>query len=474
MSIADYPLSSTMDAAYLEGIASQLASPGKGLLASDESTGTIGKRLEKAGLRNDEVGLHVAARIAFSLRRCAAQCAPCSLTPFQHRTTSTLARRQGLIRTPLRLSHSPLLSATGKQASCTPSQETRRAYRELFYTADMGSSISGAIMFKETLYQSAADGTPFVQCLAKQGVLPGIKVDEVRCCCCWAGVQAQHLALVPTPSPAPLVLQGLLPIEGHEGETSTRGLEALEVSCREYVKAGAKFAKWRAALRLGDGQPSELAVQTNAEQLAQYAQVCQVGCLGRGQGGGRGGAGYTGEGSGLPVRRPCRRRDGPRCAGLPWLLGWAVGHMTHVGRGPGRDLQPAALACRSASVSAWMAAWLVSAVRQGGSPHCVCTTACAVRGGPAHVQGEAATLHTSLPPRRPAGPVGPAPTPRGACGAEGPQLPPPPSAPSARPPPPTHTPAAPCSRWAWCPSWSRRCSSTAATASSSSPTPRSA
>lgn len=58
-------------------------------------------------------------------------------------------------------------------------QETRRAYRELFYTADIGDSFSGAIMFKETLYQSASDGTPFVDCLSKQGVLPGVKVDEV-------------------------------------------------------------------------------------------------------------------------------------------------------------------------------------------------------------------------------------------------------------------------------------------------------
>jgi fructose-bisphosphate aldolase class I len=58
-------------------------------------------------------------------------------------------------------------------------QENRRAYRELFYTADLGDSISGAILFKETLYQAASDGTPFVECLNRQGVLPGIKVDEV-------------------------------------------------------------------------------------------------------------------------------------------------------------------------------------------------------------------------------------------------------------------------------------------------------
>ena len=61
-----------------------------------------------------------------------------------------------------------------------PRQETRRAYRELFYTADLGGPISGAILYKETLYQSASDGRPFVECLTSQGILPGIKVDEVR------------------------------------------------------------------------------------------------------------------------------------------------------------------------------------------------------------------------------------------------------------------------------------------------------
>lgn len=67
-------------------------------------------------------------------------------------------------------------------------QETRRAYRELLYTAPIGEAgISGAIMFKETLYQSTSDGTPFVQCLSRQGVLSGIKVDEVCVVCVWEG-----------------------------------------------------------------------------------------------------------------------------------------------------------------------------------------------------------------------------------------------------------------------------------------------
>lgn len=164
----------------LEEIASQLAAPGKGLLASDESTGTIGKRLEKAGFENSE--------------------------------------------------------------------ETRRSYRELFYTAPIGDAgISGAILFKETLRQSAGDGTPFTQCLLRQGVLPGIKVDE-----------------------------GLVPLEGRPGETSTRGLEGLEAACRQYAADGARFAKWRAALKVGAGRPSERAIELNAQQLAEYAAVCQA------------------------------------------------------------------------------------------------------------------------------------------------------------------------------------------------------
>lgn len=164
--------------------AQQLAAPGKGLLASDESTGTIGKRLEKA---------------------------------------------------------------LGDGANTV---ENRRAYRELFYTAPIGEAgISGAIMFKETLFQAAADGTPFTQCLLRQGVLPGIKVDE-----------------------------GLVPLEGCPEETSTRGLDTLAAACKEYAAAGARFTKWRAALKVGGGAglPSERCIEVNAAQLAEQAAICQA------------------------------------------------------------------------------------------------------------------------------------------------------------------------------------------------------
>ncbi|GIL56530.1 hypothetical protein Vafri_11881 [Volvox africanus] len=167
-------------AADLASVAAKLAAPGKGLLASDESTGTIGKRLEKAGLPNTE--------------------------------------------------------------------DIRRAYRELYYTTPgIGHYISGVIMFKETLYQSTAAGRRFVDVLADEGVMAGIKVDE---------------GLAPLPG-------------GGEGETYTKGLEGLEAACREYVAAGAKFAKWRATLKVTDSLPSDLAVERNADDLARYAKICQ-------------------------------------------------------------------------------------------------------------------------------------------------------------------------------------------------------
>ena len=72
------------------------------------------------------------------------------------------------------------------------------------------------------------------------------------------------------------ILQGLAPLEGCEGETSTRGLESLEAECRAYRKQGARFCKWRAALRIGDSTPSLKAIDVNAQQLAEYAAIAQV------------------------------------------------------------------------------------------------------------------------------------------------------------------------------------------------------
>eukprot|EP00210_Caulerpa_lentillifera_P001064 g1026.t1 len=156
-----------------------LCTVGKGILASDESTTTIGKRFEKVGLTNDE--------------------------------------------------------------------DTRRRYRQLFYTADVGKYYAGAIMFKETLTQSCNDGRLFVDCLNSKGILPGVKADE-----------------------------GLVPIPGTQGETRTKGLDQLSENLEKYKSQGAKFTKWRAALKSTDGCPSEKAICINAEQLAEYAAVSQV------------------------------------------------------------------------------------------------------------------------------------------------------------------------------------------------------
>jgi fructose-bisphosphate aldolase class I len=101
------------------------------------------------------------------------------------------------------------------------------------------------ILFDETLRQKSADGTPFPQLLEKLGVVPGIKVD--------AG--AKDMALCP-------------------GETVTEGLDGLTKRCTEYVKLGAKFAKWRAVITIGRDIPSTTCIAANAHALGRYAAIC--------------------------------------------------------------------------------------------------------------------------------------------------------------------------------------------------------
>ncbi len=106
----------------------------------------------------------------------------------------------------------------------------------LFTTPDLGSYISGAILYEETLFQNHADGTPFVDCLKKIGVIPGIKVDT-----------------------------GLSPLPGgHEVETWCSGLDGLVERAKKYYAQGARFAKWRAVLQItSDGAPSNLSIQVS-------------------------------------------------------------------------------------------------------------------------------------------------------------------------------------------------------------------
>lgn len=161
--------------------AKAMAAPGKGLLAADESTGTIGKRFAAIHLENTE--------------------------------------------------------------------DNRRAYRELLFTApqDWAKYISGVILFEETLFQNASDGRPLVKILQERGVVPGIKVDK-----------------------------GTADIPGTKGETFTMGLDGLDARCQKYYAQGARFAKWRAVLKIGDGCPSDLSIEMTAKHLASYAAICQA------------------------------------------------------------------------------------------------------------------------------------------------------------------------------------------------------
>lgn len=130
-------------------------------------------------------------------------------------------------------------------------ENNRRAYREmLFSTKGIEEAISGVILFDETLRTAASDGTPFSQLLAKKGILPGIKVDK-----------------------------GPVEIPAFPGETVTEGLDGLRARVKEYRELGAKFAKWRAVITIGDGIPTYTCLEANAHALARYAALCQEGGL---------------------------------------------------------------------------------------------------------------------------------------------------------------------------------------------------
>lgn len=171
----------------LKKIAQQMVTPGKGILAADESTGTCEKKFTKAGI-------------------------PCT-------------------------------------------EDTRRAYRQLFFTAPgVGEFISGVILYDETIRQNASDGRSFVSILQKTGVLPGLKVDQ--------GLKEMD------PSTS-------LGAGGSPNEKVTKGLDGLPERLQEYAKLGAKFAKWRAVITIGEGLPTDANIRQNAKDLAVYAKACQ-------------------------------------------------------------------------------------------------------------------------------------------------------------------------------------------------------
>ena len=126
-------------------------------------------------------------------------------------------------------------------------EEARRAYRELIITTPhLGDSINGAILCDETLRQGKLDGTRFVELLNAVGILPGIKVDR-----------------------------GAKALAGHPGEQITEGLDGLRERLADYSQKGARFAKWRAVLSIGEGRPSQGCLEANAHALARYAALCQ-------------------------------------------------------------------------------------------------------------------------------------------------------------------------------------------------------
>ena len=126
-------------------------------------------------------------------------------------------------------------------------EENRRLYRELLFTTPaVSESVSGVILYDETLHQKTAEGVPFPTYLSKLGMIPGIKVDT-----------------------------GAKPLAGHPGETITEGLDGLRERLAGYYKAGARFAKWRAVIDIGSGIPSAYAIDANAGALARYATLCQ-------------------------------------------------------------------------------------------------------------------------------------------------------------------------------------------------------
>ncbi len=139
------------------------------------------------------------------------------------------------------------MSGRLEKAGIDPSEASRAAYRELLAAAPgLGDYISGMILFDETIRQQFDDGTPFAEAIAREGIIPGIKVDT-----------------------------GAKPLVDAPGETITEGLDGLRERLAEYKQLGARFAKWRAVINIGDGLPTDYATHVNAHALARYAALCQ-------------------------------------------------------------------------------------------------------------------------------------------------------------------------------------------------------
>ncbi len=140
-------------------------------------------------------------------------------------------------------------TATKRLASVNvdSTEATRQAFRNMLFTTEgIEQFLSGVILYEETLFQNADDGTPFPQLLASRGIIPGIKVDK-----------------------------GAKPLAGSADEKVTEGLDGLRERLATYREHGARFAKWRAVIDIADGLPSDYAISANVHALARYAARCQ-------------------------------------------------------------------------------------------------------------------------------------------------------------------------------------------------------
>ncbi len=142
---------------------------------------------------------------------------------------------------------SPTIEKRFRGIDLPSTEENRRAYRELLFTTPgIPEFISGVILFDETIRQKARDGTPLPALLSRAGIIPGIKVDT-----------------------------GAKPMAGFPGEKITEGLSGLRERLSGYRELGARFAKWRAVIAIGDGIPTTFCLKANAHALARYAALCQ-------------------------------------------------------------------------------------------------------------------------------------------------------------------------------------------------------
>ncbi len=141
----------------------------------------------------------------------------------------------------------PTLTKRFTEFNMESTEDTRRAYREMLFTAPgVGEYVRGTILYDETIRQKGSDGRPFPEVLQAAGILPGIKVDT-----------------------------GAKPLAGALGETVTEGLDGLRGRLEEYAGMGARFTKWRAVIRIGPGMPSRSCVQANTHALGRYVALAQ-------------------------------------------------------------------------------------------------------------------------------------------------------------------------------------------------------